>query len=38
VIVASDTELGQLDEYEGSEYRRVRVRLQSGREAWLYTA
>ena len=32
----SPAELARFDAYEGEAYRRVRVRLQSAREAWVY--
>jgi gamma-glutamylcyclotransferase (GGCT)/AIG2-like uncharacterized protein YtfP len=30
-------ELKKIDEYEGQEYRRIKVTLDSGLEAWIYT-
>jgi gamma-glutamylcyclotransferase (GGCT)/AIG2-like uncharacterized protein YtfP len=32
----TESELAAADEYEVSDYRRVSVRLKSGREAWVY--
>ena len=32
----TDDELERVDQYEGTEYRRVMTRLASGREAWVY--
>jgi len=34
----SDAELSRADEYEADDYRRVRVTLASGAQAWLYAA
>jgi len=34
----SDAELARADEYEADDYRRVRVTLASGTQAWLYAA
>lgn len=34
----SDAELARADEYEADDYRRVRVTLASGAQAWLYAA
>jgi len=34
----SPTELEQADAYEGEEYTRVLVKLQSGKKAWVYIA
>lgn len=36
VIEVTTAELALIDRYEGSEYRRVRVRLESGNESWVY--
>ncbi len=36
VIEVTPEELVLIDQYEGAEYRRVRVRLSSQREAWVY--
>lgn len=36
VFSISPAELAAADAYEVSDYRRVRVRLRSGREAWVY--
>lgn len=36
VLWLSPAELAQADAYEAGDYRRVRVRLASGNEAWLY--
>jgi gamma-glutamylcyclotransferase (GGCT)/AIG2-like uncharacterized protein YtfP len=36
VIEVAADELSQIDRYEGEEYRRIRVRLRSGRQAWVY--
>lgn len=36
VLHLDDDELDACDEYQVSLYRRVRVRLASGREAWVY--
>jgi gamma-glutamylcyclotransferase (GGCT)/AIG2-like uncharacterized protein YtfP len=38
VLDVTAAELAQMDIYEGAEYRRIRVRLRSGREAWVYCA
>ncbi len=38
VLYLSASELAQADAYEADDYRRVRVRLASGVEAWLYEA
>ena len=36
VLMLTAAELAQADEYEGPEYRRVRVRTRAGRSAWVY--
>ena len=36
VIEVTPDELVRIDAYEGSEYRRLRVPLGSGRETWVY--
>lgn len=36
VLLITEAELQQADEYETDDYRRDRVRLQSGKEAWAY--
>ena len=36
VIEVTAGELAEIDRYEGVEYRRVRVRLCSARETWVY--
>lgn len=36
VLEVTPAELEAMDRYEGDEYRRVRVRLRSGRETWVY--
>ena len=36
VFRVTGSELASADEYEGSDYRRVRVRLRSGSAAWVY--
>ena len=36
VFQITEAELSAADAYEVSDYRRVSVRLQSGREAWVY--
>ena len=36
VLTVRTTDLPALDEYEGVEYRRIQVRLESGVEAWVY--
>jgi gamma-glutamylcyclotransferase (GGCT)/AIG2-like uncharacterized protein YtfP len=36
VFAISDAELAAADAYEVSDYRRVEVRLKSGRNAWVY--
>ena len=36
VLEVTPAELVDIDRYEGDEYRRVRVRLRSGLEAWVY--
>ena len=36
VFRVTGSELASADEYEGSNYRRVRVRLRSGSAAWVY--
>lgn len=38
VLEVTSAELVEIDAYEGDDYRRVRVRLRSGREAWVYCA
>jgi gamma-glutamylcyclotransferase (GGCT)/AIG2-like uncharacterized protein YtfP len=38
VIQVTPAELALIDRYEGPAYRRIRVKLVSGREAWVYTA
>ena len=38
VLDVTPAELVEIDHYEGDDYRRVRVRLQSGRESWVYCA
>ncbi|MFN8454061.1 MAG: gamma-glutamylcyclotransferase family protein [Anaerolineae bacterium] len=37
LLQVTPAELQLIDRYEGATYRRVRVRLVSGREAWVYT-
>lgn len=34
----TDDELQHADKYEPSNYRRIQVKLQSGKQAWIYTA
>ena len=36
VLTLDQAGLARADDYEGPEYRRVRVRTQSGRDAWVY--
>ncbi len=36
VLLLTEAELAWADEYEGADYRRVRVGTRAGREAWLY--
>lgn len=36
VFEITDADLASADAYEGAEYRRVRVRLGSGADAWVY--
>ena len=36
VIEVTADELAEIDRYEGEEYRRIQVRLRSGRQAWVY--
>lgn len=36
VIEVSAEELDEIDSYEGDDYRRIQVRLRSGRMAWVY--
>lgn len=36
VLEVTAAELVAIDAYEGNDYRRVRVHLRSGREAWVY--
>lgn len=36
VIEVTDSELGKIDEYETSVYKRKRILLQSGTTAWVY--
>ena len=36
ILEVTPDELVAIDQYEGSEYRRLRVRLRSGAEAWVY--
>ncbi len=36
VLEVTAKELEDIDTYEGDEYRRIRVTLQSGLEAWVY--
>jgi len=36
VLEVTSPELIEIDRYEGTEYRRIRVRLRSGRAAWVY--
>ncbi|MBN1118075.1 MAG: gamma-glutamylcyclotransferase [Bacteroidales bacterium] len=36
LIEVSEKELAILDEYEGSLYRRIKVELNSGEQAWAY--
>ncbi|GAB4519978.1 MAG: hypothetical protein OHK0046_29640 [Anaerolineae bacterium] len=38
VLEVNDTELRLIDIYETSAYARIRVMLDSGTEAWVYTA
>lgn len=38
VLEVTSAELVEIDAYEGNDYRRIRVRLRSGREAWVYCA
>ena len=38
VFKISEDELSKTDQYEPLEYKRTRVTLQSGKEAWIYTA
>jgi gamma-glutamylcyclotransferase (GGCT)/AIG2-like uncharacterized protein YtfP len=38
VLEITPAELVEVDTYEGDDYRRVRVWLRSGREAWVYCA
>jgi gamma-glutamylcyclotransferase (GGCT)/AIG2-like uncharacterized protein YtfP len=37
-ITVTPTELGCIDQYEGENYRRTKVTLASGRQAWVYQA
>lgn len=37
VLEVNSDELPKLDEYETDAYTRVKVRLESGKEAWVYT-
>lgn len=37
VIEVTPQELSLIDRYEGTEYRRIRVTLQSGVAAWVYS-
>ena len=34
----TQSELDLIDAYEGNEYRRIRVRLRSGEDTWVYVA
>lgn len=36
VLLLTEKELERSDEYEPAEYKRVRVRLRSGSDAWVY--
>lgn len=36
VLSISDEELNKLDDYETSAYRRIKVKLKSGKKAWVY--
>jgi len=36
VFQITESELAAADEYEVSDYKRVRVRLKSGKDAWVY--
>ncbi|MCC6802917.1 MAG: gamma-glutamylcyclotransferase [Anaerolineae bacterium] len=36
VIEVTPKELVEIDRYEGEDYRRIQVRLRSGRTAWVY--
>lgn len=36
VIEVTPEELAEIDRYEGEDYRRIQVRLRSGRVAWVY--
>ncbi|WP_428375126.1 gamma-glutamylcyclotransferase family protein [Lichenicoccus sp.] len=36
VLLLTEAELAQADEYEGPDYRRVWVRTRAGRDAWVY--
>lgn len=38
VFFVSNDELNQADEYEVDDYRRIKVTLDSGTEAWIYAA
>lgn len=38
LLQVTAAELRLIDRYEGATYRRVRVRLVSGKEAWVYIA
>lgn len=38
VLELTQDELFNTDDYEGAEYQRVRVTLESGIDAWVYTA
>ena len=36
LIEVTPEELIEIDRYEGDDYQRIRVRLRSGRQAWVY--
>jgi gamma-glutamylcyclotransferase (GGCT)/AIG2-like uncharacterized protein YtfP len=38
ILSVSKDELHDIDIYEADEYRRVKVKLQSGTEVWVYTS
>jgi gamma-glutamylcyclotransferase (GGCT)/AIG2-like uncharacterized protein YtfP len=38
LLQLSPVELALIDQYEGTDYRRIKVSLVSGRQAWVYVA
>jgi hypothetical protein len=36
VLAVNDKELARIDRYETSAYRRIEIRLLSGKQAWVY--